>query len=109
MQEDIFDQGPPVKARICIGKENVIMECNAKKNIFGSLYHVREPHTKIHDLPFSAALQHLQQWNDRGIMIKVRLRSIISFQILVCQHSAGSKRCKMASALLHHKSIEIIG
>ncbi len=47
------------------------MECDRDKNIFGSLYHVKEPRTKIHDLPLTAAVQHLQQWNERGIMIKV--------------------------------------
>ena len=79
VQERVFEQGPPVKARICIGQENVIMECDADKNTFGSLYHVKEPRTKLHDLPLSAALQHLRQWNDRGIMIKARQQSSFKF------------------------------
>lgn len=79
MQEGFFQEASSVKARCCIGKENVIIVCNEEKNIFGSLYHVKEPRTKVPDLPLSAALQHLQQWNERGIMIQVlKIMSIFS-------------------------------
>lgn len=71
LKEEAFSQGPAVTARVCLGKEKTIMECNEEKNIFGSLYHVREPRTKLSEMAFSAASQHLLQWIERGIFLNV--------------------------------------
>lgn len=42
---------------------------------------MKEPRTKVHDLALSAALQHLQQWNERGIMVQVHEEHIGLLQL----------------------------
>ena len=73
VQERGFEGGANVRAAVCLGKERSITDYLEENNVFGSHYHVREPRTRYSSMAFSSASQHLSQWNERGIFIKVAL------------------------------------
>jgi hypothetical protein len=50
---------------------NRFIECNAAKNVYGSMYHVREPETQLLHMSFPEFVNCAERWKMRNIFLKV--------------------------------------
>ncbi len=53
------------------GQKSIIMPYNPVKNIYGSIYHVREPESVRLDIPLKDALEAAGQWTHRKLFSRV--------------------------------------
>jgi hypothetical protein len=60
-----------VEAWYSDGKQAVIMEFDPAKNIYGSLYHVREPMCVKMEAPLRDILDAVSSWKQRKLFCKV--------------------------------------
>lgn len=52
-------------------QKNRFMECDDGKNVFGGLYHVREPESQRLSMTFHEFVQCAQRWQTRQVYLKV--------------------------------------
>jgi len=67
------NKSPQITVLCSEAKHNRFIECDSLKNIYGSLYHVREPETQKLEMTLPEFVQCATTWKDRRIFTRIPL------------------------------------
>jgi hypothetical protein len=87
--------GGSMVAMCATAERSAVLEADGEKNVYGGVYHVREPESQVLPMRFGEAAECVVAWQERRMFVRVRSPG------LVLVSTACTGRCSCSTCRTH--------